>query len=509
VSLGVFALTVLASALAAPFYREEAIKFALRTVASLSLVPCVYDLARNQRLRIPLIACLLAGAAASAAMGVVADVSGAGLPSWLNAGHYDIRFDSTTRVQSTFDHPNTAAMYWEASLVAGIALLESTRIRRTLLVAAGLAVTATALVLTGSRGGVGGAIVGLAIVIWLSARLRRRRLASSAAAVAVSVLLMTVVYYIAGAPLLRLVTENTSNWYGAAYSVPVHVALPAGSRGVIPVTVTNIGLLGWRATGPYSVELSYHIADAGGDRLVKFEGERTSLPHDVTAGSDLSILASVAAPIQPGQYTIVWDIVENDVTWFISRGVAPARTHLDVTPSQTTTSVASITPEQPGLTISGLAATPVIPGRLLLWQAAARMLGRYPLLGVGPGNFRLLYGQFLGEQLWDKRIHSNSLYVETAATSGVVGLLGLLVVLCIAVGSQLRRWTAKYSAVVSEPDLWSGLCVLGAVAAFLAHGLVDYFFGFISTDLLFWVLLGLGAALSRVDLDSAWDRASR
>lgn len=493
-AVGLFGLTVITSGLVAPFYRGDAIKFGVGIVGMLGLVPCTADLARDQRVRKRLVACLLAGAAISAGIGLVAYAAGAELPSWLSGGAPPNTVDSSTRVQSTFGYPTIAAMYWEAALVVGIALLNPIRAGGTLLAAAGLAMTGTALVLTGSRGGVVGALVGLTLIVWLSNRLGRRTAAWPAAAVAVLLILMAVVYYSAAVPLPRLFTENTSQWYGAEYRVPEYISLPAGSRGVIPVTVRNTGLLEWHATGPYAVELSYHIADAGGDNVITFDGARTVLPHDVSVGSEVSVLATVTAPIQAATYTLVWDMVEQDVTWFISRGVAAARTQFNVAPSTVSGSSVPNSPDRPGLTISGLASQPVDPGRLRLWHAGALMLVQYPLLGVGPGNFRLLYGGYLGNQIWDTRLHANSLYVEQAATTGVLGLLALLLVLGIAVGSQLRRLLSGSGAALRDQDLLLSLCLLGAVAAFLVHGLVDYFLGFMSTGLLLWLLVGFGAA---------------
>src|SRR5437762_12045914 len=61
------------------------------------------------------------------------------------------------------------------------------------------------------------------------------------------------------------------------------------------------------------------------------------------------------------------------------------------------------------------------PGRLVLWRAAARMVRAHPLTGVGPDNFRLAYGDYAGIEHPDPRMHSNNMYVEVLAGSGVIG----------------------------------------------------------------------------------------
>src|SRR4030095_13711245 len=64
------------------------------------------------------------------------------------------------------------------------------------------------------------------------------------------------------------------------------------------------------------------------------------------------------------------------------------------------------------------------PGRLVLWGAAARMFAAYPLLGVGPDNFRLTYPRYAGLTSGDPRTHSNNMYLEVAAGGGLVTPLG-------------------------------------------------------------------------------------
>src|SRR5205085_2319874 len=62
----------------------------------------------------------------------------------------------------------------------------------------------------------------------------------------------------------------------------------------------------------------------------------------------------------------------------------------------------------------------VRPGRLVLWRAALRMFAAYPLLGVGPDNFRLAYGVHAGLAGADPRTHSNNMYLEMLAGGGVL-----------------------------------------------------------------------------------------
>ena len=55
-----------------------------------------------------------------------------------------------------------------------------------------------------------------------------------------------------------------------------------------------------------------------------------------------------------------------------------------------------------------------------LWQAAGRMLMAHPVLGVGPDNFRLLYGGYAGIANPDPRVHTNNMYLEALIGGGLV-----------------------------------------------------------------------------------------
>jgi putative inorganic carbon (HCO3(-)) transporter len=117
-----------------------------------------------------------------------------------------------------------------------------------------------------------------------------------------------------------------------------------------------------------------------------------------------------------------------------------------------------------------------------------------PLLGVGPGNFRHLYGQYLGMVDWDDRIYANNLYIEFAATLGILGMAAFGWLVLNVLRRALRAFARPPGAVA---QVWLVGLVAGA-GAFLLHGLLDYFLEVVSLYLLFWITLGLIVALSRL-----------
>jgi O-antigen ligase len=104
-----------------------------------------------------------------------------------------------------------------------------------------------------------------------------------------------------------------------------------------------------------------------------------------------------------------------------------------------------------------------------LWRAAVDMAIHHPILGVGPDNFRLLYGRVFGESRWDTNIRSNSLYLELLSGSGLAGLAAFGFMM-----AAVRRSSAA-------PTL--------ALGIFLVHGLVDVFLMTTPIYFAFWILL--------------------
>ncbi len=183
----------------------------------------------------------------------------------------------------------------------------------------------------------------------------------------------------------------------------------------------------------------------------------------------------------PGTLTLQWDLVQEDVTWFGERGSPLAEVNVNVTSAQPTAEYwLPPTPSQLGSTSS--------PPRAELWRAGVKMWLAYPLLGVGPDNFRHVYGTYLGQTEFDDRITANSWYVEVLATTGVIGLIAGLLVRDRS-GDPRAAAMADADGAIDERALALGLSV--ALLTFFLHGTVDYFMEFTPTYGLFWLIAGL------------------
>jgi hypothetical protein len=211
-----------------------------------------------------------------------------------------------------------------------------------------------------------------------------------------------------------------------------------------------------------------------------------------------------------GDYQLVWGMLQHNILWFRHRNVPEVHTAVRIEES-TEMSRPLETPAAQNGAIGGAqlpgpegtpeGAQPPTVGRLDLWRAALRMWVERPLLGVGPDNFRLLYGRYLNLSNWDQRLHANNLYLELLAGWGLAGTLafaGLMLVIA-------RRWLNLWRSTTGPRGrprgrsvaIWS-LALGGSFLAFFIHGFLDYFLEFVSLYLLFWMVAGLIVSTERL-----------
>jgi putative inorganic carbon (hco3(-)) transporter len=125
--------------------------------------------------------------------------------------------------------------------------------------------------------------------------------------------------------------------------------------------------------------------------------------------------------------------------------------------------------------------------RLALWGAAGAMFLGHPVLGVGYGNYRSLYNDYL-PGITPDQLDAHNLYLQFLAETGVVGFLAfcVLMVAFSRIAIKLARQADSFHRLV-------GVGLGGALAASLIHGMVDYIFNASPQfGALFWLVLGLG-----------------
>jgi O-antigen ligase len=99
------------------------------------------------------------------------------------------------------------------------------------------------------------------------------------------------------------------------------------------------------------------------------------------------------------------------------------------------------------------------------------MAEKYPVLGVGAGNFSNRYREFA--QVWrfrTSRGHAHNAYIHAAAQSGFLGLSAYLIFLGVAASQLVRAFRASRGRV--ERPLVIG--AIGVTVAFAVHNVFDY-----------------------------------
>ncbi|MEO8358498.1 MAG: O-antigen ligase family protein [Vicinamibacteria bacterium] len=442
---------------------SRALKFAFRLGAMTAFAFLIARLTDTER-RLGMIGLAISGAIAA----VLALLEGLGVRSLdvMLGAFREIPFNvaGVRRATAGSEYPNLGAAIIVYALLIGAVRLGAQRWKRL----AWVALMASGLVFTYSRGGW---LAGLAGLSSIGAVEWKRDRTSFMPAIAFALI---IGLFITRGEIsqLRLGGENANDFYAASYKVPLQLAMDPGVGTTLPVTIRNVGRRAWRTAD--GIHLSYHLYASGEQPLV--DGPRTNLPHDVLPGESVTIQASLRAPVNSGDYLVMWDLVHEGTTWFSGQGVKPGVVRLIV---------GSDAPE--GEAISEAAAIQAIPDTLAwrpsrweLWSVALRMWKSHPLLGVGPDNFRWTYGAVAEKSTFDTRVFANNMFLEIAATLGTLGLVAFVAGLVVA----LRQGWAQ------APHSDVALTAFAILVAMTVHGLADYLLAFTGHYLVFGFAMG-------------------
>ncbi len=135
--------------------------------------------------------------------------------------------------------------------------------------------------------------------------------------------------------------------------------------------------------------------------------------------------------------------------------------------------------------------------RVHIWEAVTNMIGGYWKTGVGIGeaSFRPIYSLYALSGI-ESAPHSHNLYLQITVELGIVGLAVFLIMLFIWAQSCLTLHKNE-----SRPEKLLSAAGFCGILAVLAQGATDYIWYNYRVFLMFWLVLGLGAAI-RKTLDS-------
>jgi len=287
---------------------------------------------------------------------------------------------------------------------------------------------------------------------------------------------------------LRLRTESDLHWAKASYRVPEAITGPASGRVETEILVRNTGERAWEPTGDPITRLQGRWLSSDEEWLLD-DGDLGVLPLDfalparVEPGDTARVAVKFDLPAVPGRYVVSWGLVLDGLYAFRHRGVPEETSPVTVRESSAA--------GRPPIRSRAIGRTPTsldqpahawnVPRRDL-WYAALEFFRQRPVLGIGPGTFRFRYGEPLGLERVDQRVHPNNQYLQFLAEQGAVGLiLFLLLIAGIAAESRFLADSVRFGAGV-------------AVAIFLVHSLADGFLSFVSSYSLFAICLGLLSA---------------
>jgi O-antigen ligase len=476
-----FVGAALLAAVSAPRFRANALHMAIRYATIAVIFGLTVVAARSRRgVRWVMAATVAAGGAV--AVLVIADFAGFDpIERFLSAFRAGVSVvGAQVRASGPFQYPTIASMYLEIAFAIGLGFLITIRRRGSMFLAVivVLALMIEAITLTFTRSGLITVLLSLLLVgssHWRGHGLDR---VTAGTALLGAVVVAAVLSSRSAEMLrLRLTSETQGGWFSAAMDPPREVDLRTREVIGVPLAVTNTGRTSWDSTAAQPVFLSYHWIAADSDEVVWWEGERTAFSERVTPGSRVRLLARVRAPQRAGRYRLMWDLEQRNRLWFSTEPSAL----LYVTEARVT-GLSSAMPETSGP--RHVPAAAVRPGRSVLWLAAWRMFVAHPVLGLGPDNYRLSYGDYVTVPKADPRVHSNNMYLELLTGTGAIGLV------CAGwVGVRVAR---RCVVSLRRPSARAGIAA--ACAAIAVHGLVDSFLGFTGTYIAIAVALGLAAS---------------
>ena len=462
------------SALAAPEFQGNAMRVAARLGVAVLLFVIVANVAGNARVAKQIVAALLA---AASVVGVIAMLELAQVPWILNAlkafrpGFHVV--GGQLRATSTLFYPTITSMFLEVAFALGLMWIAGSRIAFAALVLTGAGVIATF-----TRSGL--ITMTISMLIYGGMLFSRRGWSGEHKRLVLLASILVALVLMSRSPQMlvaRMSVEGSQDWYGASYAVARQLTLRPDIFNDVEVTLTNQGRLSWQsgATPPFA--LSYHFLNAATEDVVVFDGLRTPFARAIEPGQNVTMKARVRAPGYPGNYLLIWDVVQEHRTWLSLEGVFPGRSVVSVEGA----AVGAPLPSR-GRMPAGVMRMP----RAVLWQTAFTISKDHPLLGIGPDNFRHTYGRSVGLAAWDERVHANNSYIEVLVGMGIAGVITLAWLMIAALRSGMPAVLQS-----TQSRLAIAAASFAACAAIATHGLVDSFLTFTPTYTVFAVAAGL------------------
>lgn len=99
----------------------------------------------------------------------------------------------------------------------------------------------------------------------------------------------------------------------------------------VELRVRNTSSATWGSSGQVAgrVVLSYRWRDEHGELVIP-QGDIALLPQPCAPGEEMTLMAGLWTPQEPGRYVVEWEMLCERVAWFSDRGVPPLRVPVEV-----------------------------------------------------------------------------------------------------------------------------------------------------------------------------------
>lgn len=415
------------------------------------------------------------------------------------------------RLQGTFPHPNVLAGYAVILLPFGLcACIAAGRPNRhgaslswrmrvvtrlgSLLGVVALALGGAMLVQTMSRAGMTAAVFAVASIALFALHRQvrgwsRRWLYGCCAATVVGVAAGVAICW----PFLTRLKVGPQAVYASAISVDLPVRGKALDVVRVPIRVRPA----WPSSGPVNVILAdtWRLKNVKGRRRdLRVRHVRRVLPARVERDGWLALDAWLEVPRYAGAYTVSWSVAVEGRNWQDPWSLHETNSEIEVEGTLTKRLVRQLEQRQRAAPPVAMVTIDVAPkARTVMWHAAWALFLKQPWTGLGPDNFRLRSGEVLGQEQWDPRARTHSLYFETLVNLGVVGAAAFG---WFTFALFRRAWRLS----VPPGPIGVRFVPLGmamSISAYYAHGAVDFVLGTTQMLCLFFVFVGLICSRAR------------
>ncbi|MDY6781552.1 MAG: IctB family putative bicarbonate transporter [Cyanobacteriota bacterium] len=144
--------------------------------------------------------------------------------------------------------------------------------------------------------------------------------------------------------------------------------------------------------------------------------------------------------------------------------------------------------------------------RINVWDAVFRMIGDYPLFGIGPGNgtFNAIYPRYM--ETGFTALSAYSIFLETIVEMGFVGFAVFMWMLVVTLNQCVQQLNRLYRTRHIQAFWLMG--ATAAIAGFLTHGLVDTVWYRPQINCLWWLMVALVASFwqppTAIDSGEKW-----